>query len=533
AGWVYNTEINDLFLTVLSLALNEWSGNEKVLINLEGHGREAIIEDIDFSRTVGWFTTQYPVLFDMKPFPGESATVVAEEKVARQIRRVKETLRRIPNKGIGYGILKYLTSPENKEGTIFKLHPEVSFNYLGQLTEDSGDGGRKFNLDIELSASPDCDTSYAIDINGSAGSDGLSFSFAYDTYRFDEESVEAFVNCFKSNLLNVISHCVEMKKKIAAQGMTSIDYHVQKDYDKYRERIAREEWPDSPGGKDYRHILLSGGTGFLGGHMLAELLKITDAHLYLPIRGASQDAAEERFKKKVAFYFGDDFYSTHKDRLTVMRADLSEERLGIEKEQYDKLVEVVDAVVHPAANVKHFGSYEGLYKDNVVATEKLLELAATGKKKDFHFVSTLSVGDGVIPGRDYVLFTEYCNDIGMELEQIYLKSKMEAEKRVLEYRKKGINGSIYRVGNLIYHSDTGKFQENIGDDYFYNIIKGAVKLELLSDQMKTMFFDLSFINYTARSCALLLTTKGLKNEMYHVLNPNVLPMPEMAVFLRE
>ncbi|MCP4148846.1 MAG: amino acid adenylation domain-containing protein, partial [bacterium] len=201
AGWVYNTEINDLFLTVLALALNEWSGKDKILINLEGHGREGIIEDIDFSRTVGWFTTQYPVLFDMKPSSDKSEAVPAEEELAHQIRQVKETLRRIPNKGIGYGILNYLTSPENKEGTTFKLHPEVSFNYLGQLTEESGDGGRKFNLDIELSASSDCDTSYAIDINGSAGADGLSFSFAYDTYRFDEDSVEAFVNYFKTNLL--------------------------------------------------------------------------------------------------------------------------------------------------------------------------------------------------------------------------------------------------------------------------------------------------------------------------------------------
>jgi fengycin family lipopeptide synthetase D len=169
----------------------------------------------------------------------------------------------------------------------------------------------------------------------------------------------------------------------------------------------------------------------------------------------------------------------------------------------------------------------------VVATEQLLELAVTGKKKDFHYVSTISVGEGNIPGREYILFTEFCNDVGMTHDHIYLKSKAEAEKRVMAYRKKGIDCSIYRVGNLIFHTDTGRFQENIDDDFFYNIIRGAVKLEMLSDHMREkMVFDMSFVNYSAKSVGMLALCKGLKNQTYHVLNPNTLPMTEMAEYLR-
>ena len=96
---VYNTEINDILLAALGMAFKEWSANDKILLDLEGHGREEILPDFDISRTVGWFTTLYPVILDMS----ESANL------PYLIKTVKEDLRRIPNHGIGYGILKYLT----------------------------------------------------------------------------------------------------------------------------------------------------------------------------------------------------------------------------------------------------------------------------------------------------------------------------------------------------------------------------------------------------------------------------------------
>ncbi|MCP5054395.1 MAG: amino acid adenylation domain-containing protein, partial [bacterium] len=531
ANWVYNTEINDLFLTILGMSIKEWSGNTQVLFNLEGHGREGIIEDIDISRTIGWFTSQYPVVLDMS-LPGCPDS--PEEEMVYQIRNVKETLRRIPNKGIGHAILKYMTSPEKKGDISFNLQPEICFNYLGQLEEETDQPGETQQLNLVLRASGECDTSYPIDIYGGVGKDGLNLLFNYDKYEFERSDIERLADCFRANLIKVTDHCVTMKKQILSQRLKAVDYHVSKDYDRYLGQVNSEEWPRLSDKNGYRHILLTGGTGFLGAHLVAELLNGTDAILYLPIRGASQGNAEERFKEKMTFYFGGGFYHTHKERLTVIRSDLSEHQLGMEESRYKELVELVDSVVHSAANVKHVGAYEDLYKDNVMATEGLLKLAAVRKKADFHYVSTISVGEGNIPGREYILYTEYCNDIGMEIDQIYLKSKFEAELKVLEYREKGVNGSIYRVGNLIFHSETGKFQENIGNDYFYSIIKAAIKLEMLSDRMKEkMVFDMSFINYTARSLVLLATCEGLQNQTYHLINPNPLPMTEMANYLRE
>ncbi|MDU8700830.1 condensation domain-containing protein [Paenibacillus polymyxa] len=98
----YHTEVNDLLLTALGSALYNWSGQERVLVNLEGHGREAIVPDIDITRTVGWFTSQYPILLDVDG--------TGRSRAAHQTG--KEDLRHVPHKGIGYGMLKYMSQDD-------------------------------------------------------------------------------------------------------------------------------------------------------------------------------------------------------------------------------------------------------------------------------------------------------------------------------------------------------------------------------------------------------------------------------------
>ncbi|NDA90737.1 MAG: gramicidin biosynthesis protein, partial [Alphaproteobacteria bacterium] len=123
----YNTQINDILLTALGYALFEFTGSKINHVILEGHGREEIDSTIDITRTVGWFTTMYPVRLEIK------------EKLDDSIKNIKETLRQVPNKGIGYGVIV---------GYMGKSLPEVSFNYLGQFnTEETTD-----NLQIEINS---------------------------------------------------------------------------------------------------------------------------------------------------------------------------------------------------------------------------------------------------------------------------------------------------------------------------------------------------------------------------------------------
>src|SRR5690606_33459528 len=89
----YRTQVNDLLLAALGSALCRWSGHKRILIDLEGHGREDLY-DIDLSQTVGWFTSLYPVMLD------------PSRDLDKRIKCIKENLRRIPNKGLGYGLFK-------------------------------------------------------------------------------------------------------------------------------------------------------------------------------------------------------------------------------------------------------------------------------------------------------------------------------------------------------------------------------------------------------------------------------------------
>jgi amino acid adenylation domain-containing protein/thioester reductase-like protein len=360
--------------------------------------------------------------------------------------------------------------------------------------------------------------------------------------RLQKHGIAVNINDFFSNptIRKLTGHVKkiepEPQKKITTvkRDEEFIAGQIKKDYEKYLERIKQEKWPDLRAKNRYKHILLTGATGYLGAYLLVELLNNTEAVLVLPVRGKTQTGAEERLKKRLSFYFGQDFVDSQTQRIVVIKADLRKKQMGIEDDNlYKKLCKTVNCVVHSAANVKHYGAYEELYKDNVEGTERLLEFAVTGKKKDFHYISTISVGLGEIPGKETNVFTEYQHDVGQKTTLVYTKSKFEAERRVLAYREKGINTSIYRAGNLTFHSETGRFQENIEENSFYSMIKAIAKVGFLSRKMKELAFDLSFINHAARAITLLLTTKGLKNETYHSANPDSLSLNEIAGWIRE
>ncbi|MDO3682129.1 non-ribosomal peptide synthetase, partial [Paenibacillus ehimensis] len=197
----YRTEMNDLLLTALGMAIREWSGLDRVPVNLEGHGREEIIPDVDVSRTVGWFTSQFPVVLEL----GQ------DEPVGQRIKRVKEGLRHIPNKGIGYGILRYLSAPQ--EGMKFGVEPEISFNYLGQFDQDYKDNDLESSAySGGLSISENAALDFALDLNGMVSEGELVLTILYGTTQYRRETVERLGGLLQSSLREIIAHCVAKER---------------------------------------------------------------------------------------------------------------------------------------------------------------------------------------------------------------------------------------------------------------------------------------------------------------------------------
>ncbi|KZE78885.1 non-ribosomal peptide synthetase [Paenibacillus elgii] len=197
----YNTEVNDLLLTAVGMAVHRWTGMERMLVNLEGHGREAIFPDIDITRTIGWFTTQFPVVLEMG----------AGQDVSQRIKRVKEGLRQIPQKGIGYGILRYLSAP--REGEAFAVRPEISFNYLGQFDQDMESNALHASpYSSGAPIGPSMVRAYTLDINGMISGGVLELTISYSGKAYRKETMERLAGLLEASLREVVAHCASKER---------------------------------------------------------------------------------------------------------------------------------------------------------------------------------------------------------------------------------------------------------------------------------------------------------------------------------
>jgi amino acid adenylation domain-containing protein/non-ribosomal peptide synthase protein (TIGR01720 family) len=199
----YRTQINELLLAALAEAFAGWTGSRRLLVDLEAHGREEIVEGLDTSRTVGWFTTVYPVLLD----------VDGAGSPAQAVRRIKERLRAVPDRGIGYGLLRFL----GQEGSAAALRalpsPEVVFNYLGQLDQTVA-ADRLFRGAAESAGAPRHAAQprpYLLEIAASVAGGRLRATWTYGGNRHLRSTVEALAAAFIAALNRLVEHarCAE------------------------------------------------------------------------------------------------------------------------------------------------------------------------------------------------------------------------------------------------------------------------------------------------------------------------------------
>ncbi len=213
---VYNTQINDILLTALAQTLNEWSGGESLLVEMAGHGREDIFDDVNLSRTVGWLSSRYPLQLDLHG--------VSDHGEA--IKSVKEQIRRIPNRGIGYGILRYLTGGDISRQLRALRQPQVVFNYFGQfdelfiepspfaLTEENRQRGVGLSLmrtDGWGSGLPGI-RRYDLEVNSNTADGRLRVEWRYSQNLHDRSTVERLASRFFDNLRSLVTHCTSLEE---------------------------------------------------------------------------------------------------------------------------------------------------------------------------------------------------------------------------------------------------------------------------------------------------------------------------------
>jgi amino acid adenylation domain-containing protein/thioester reductase-like protein/non-ribosomal peptide synthase protein (TIGR01720 family) len=272
--------------------------------------------------------------------------------------------------------------------------------------------------------------------------------------------------------------------------------------------------------KPITNVLLTGSTGFLGCNILKQLLDLTDYRIVLLIRANSQQEAMTRIAKKFQFYFHKSLDSFN-SRILVIKADIEKENLDLSSLTYKTLVDQIDSVIHAAALVKHYGEWDNFYSANVQATINLLNLCKLTKLKDFHYISTCSVlSNGFISNVKGSMYSEddLPNDLNL-VDNVYVQTKLLAEREVVKYRNFNIKSSLYRTGNLAFISKNSQLQENSEDNAFLNWLKCLLNMKYFP--IETNKCEISPADFTAQAIVKLFDKKNLDNNIYHLFNPHL------------
>jgi amino acid adenylation domain-containing protein/non-ribosomal peptide synthase protein (TIGR01720 family) len=190
----YGAQITDILLSALVMSLTEAARTDNLLLNLEGYGREEIIDGVDLSRTIGWFTAIYPVYLEKR------------DTIAESIMHVREALAKIPGRGINYGISRYLSKNEKLKA----FAPQVSFNYMGQLDKAGGAVQPLTSACAESAGrTVHSDSNYHIllDINGMEKGGRLYFTVSYNAKYIDTDTMEDFCARFRDYLRQIVKGC--------------------------------------------------------------------------------------------------------------------------------------------------------------------------------------------------------------------------------------------------------------------------------------------------------------------------------------
>ncbi|SDX35692.1 non-ribosomal peptide synthase domain TIGR01720/amino acid adenylation domain-containing protein [Marininema mesophilum] len=196
----FRTRIDDILLAALSATLGEWTG--KTLVDLEGHGREKLLEEHDVSRTIGWFTSVFPLIL------GDADE---KEELSRVIQRVKERYRIIPKGGIGYELLYYLADEDLRAQVASKQRAQISFNYLGQLDQRNQRNNGRFTIsDVNTGSSRDTENirSHLLEMDCMIVDGVLTMEWKYSANRHKAETIQRLADNYLAHLQSLIQYCL-------------------------------------------------------------------------------------------------------------------------------------------------------------------------------------------------------------------------------------------------------------------------------------------------------------------------------------
>ncbi|WP_181723389.1 non-ribosomal peptide synthetase [Nocardia gipuzkoensis] len=273
-----------------------------------------------------------------------------------------------------------------------------------------------------------------------------------------------------------------------------------------------------------QEVLLTGATGFLGAHLLQELLDRTEARVWCVVRADDAEEGIDRILTALNRYRLNGTCAA--ERIVVVAGDLTAPRLGLDTGDYDRLADSIDAIYHNGARVNHLDPYARLRQANVEGTRELLRLATTRRVKPFHLVSTM--GAAVATKPDAPVVTE---DVRLRADQVsgngYLASKWAAEELVRQAGERGVPIAIYRPGTICGCPSVGV---NSTDDSLWNMVRAAATLGMAPD-VGDATVSLVPVDYVS-GAIVEISVRPRSETVYHLVNRAPVALGEILASLR-
>ncbi len=290
------------------------------------------------------------------------------------------------------------------------------------------------------------------------------------------------------------------------------------------------------------NVILTGATGFLGIHILNEILSTSQSIVYCLIRkGNNGLSIEDKLKDRLNSYFGNKFDNELGKRIIPIESNICDENLELSKYNYDFLKENSTCIINCAANVKHYGYYSDFENVNVIGTKNLIKLAISGNLK-FIQISTASVSGNTLVGEKSKLnnlggivnYNEQSFFKGQSFENVYVYSKFEAEKLVFEnIINNGLNGLVLRVGYITPRYSDGMFQINKLDNAHFNRIQTFIKLRVIPKYLQDFPVEFTPVDYLAKAIIKSIQYYNNKINVLHLYNPNHIIIKEFIKIINK
>ena len=290
-----------------------------------------------------------------------------------------------------------------------------------------------------------------------------------------------------------------------------------------------------------KSVLLTGATGFLGIHILDELLRNEKCNIYCIIREETGLTSRAKLHQKLNYYFGNKYNEMIDKRIFAVTGDITKSGFGLPQDSLIELANSVDLVINCAANVSHYGKYSSFYESNVTSVKNTVDFCSSFNIKLYH-ISTISI-TGLKLDSSYlsnkkrrwfireennkVIFDESSLYVGQIIENVYERSKFEAECLILDAINNGADAYILRMGNLMPRYKDGVFQENIGDNAFINRLIAFAKLGVCPNYLLSEKLEFTPVDEAARAIYKLVTHPSNTNRIFHLYNSNYVPIKKL------